>query len=95
MRTSQPRRITPENRKKGYKSRIYTDIRAVLRGMEREQWQEWMRNRLDELQEDSEVWAWLNHNSRYWNPENKGKPRGRRPEKSLLPDTRNTNHDVD
>lgn len=52
-------------RAKGEKSRIYTEIRQKIDKMNRDQWREWFKECIDELQKDPELWQWINHKGKW------------------------------
>jgi hypothetical protein len=88
-------------RNKGDKSRIYTEIRGKLRDMERDEWRKWFGECLAALEANEELWHWLTRERKYAgrvvNGEYQRKKKGRpfNSIKRIIPDTRNTNHDVD
>ena len=88
----------PGDRAGGSKSPIYTYIRKQLNKMERWEWREHFRKRMDELQEDPILWEWINRERKYegrfkngeYQPKKMGRPFYHNPN---LPDTRNLNPD--
>lgn len=91
-----PQPKAPENRRRGDKSKHYTDIRRKLNQMTREESREWYRECLRELPKDSELWEWLNREP-IWAPKRRGEFGNKigRPNdiKKYTPDTRNMDWD--
>lgn len=87
-------------RNKGYKSRIYTDIRQKINKMNREEWRMWFDECIQNLQKDEALWDWLTKERKY-----EGRTKGGVYQRKLgrpfdsrkkdLPDTRNTNHELE
>lgn len=89
----------PKDRAGGSKSPVYTYIRKQLSRMDREEWLEYFRKRMDELQDDPILWEWINREQKYagrvkngqYQHKKKGRPFDRNPN---LPDTRNMDYEI-
>lgn len=52
-------RIPTPERANGDKSRYYTDIRQKIAKMERDEWRQWFRECIAELQKNEELWHYI------------------------------------
>ncbi len=90
---------TPMSRRKGDKASHFTEIRHKLAKMDREEWLAWYGECIESIQNDREIWNWISRErgSQPIPQILKKNKMGRAPKRLLkdLPDTRNTNHDVD
>jgi hypothetical protein len=90
---------TPMSRRKGDKASHFTEIRHKLAKMDREEWLAWYGECIESIQNDREIWNWISRErgSQPIPQILKKNKMGRAPKSLLkdLPDTRNTNHDVD